>query len=59
MIKLLIVIAIAVYVNDTICAVTGFDAVANFTAKNPALSGILSTIIILFIVYKLLRKRKK
>ena len=57
--KLLILIAIAVYANDFIRDFTGFDAVATFTAKNPTLSGIISTIVILLILLKLLRLRKK
>ena len=56
--KLLIIILLAVYANDTTSTLTGFDIVKNLASSSPGLAGILSTLVILLILRKVLRRKK-
>ncbi len=56
--KILVIILLAVYANDIISTITGFDAVKSLATSSPELMGILSTLVILFILRKVLRKKK-
>lgn len=56
--KLLIIILLAVYANDITSTLTGFNAVKSLATSSPGLAGLLSTLVILLILRKVLRKKK-
>jgi hypothetical protein len=56
--KLLIIILLAVYANDITSTLTGFNAVKSLATSSPGVTGILSTLVILLILRKVLRKKK-
>lgn len=56
--KLLIIILLAVYANDITNTLTGFNAVKSLATSSPGLAGLLSTLVILLILRKVLRKKK-
>jgi hypothetical protein len=59
MLKLALILFGVAFLNNTIKDATNFDFIETVTTKNPEISGVIVTVIVLIFLLQIFKKRRK